>query len=148
MLASNSTATPRDFFDIVLPRYLRRIYSLNKQLPAPERKQLSLVDCGGDQLSISFRTSPSGSFTTRHSLSNTIVWPCSGSAAGHARSGWLGSPVRAKFDQAIAIFFAIACASGVLPVPCSQRLVLSKQKASSAVCHAPAPSSMGDCQLK
>src|SRR5947199_3573884 len=33
---------------------------------------------------------------------------------------------------------ARAWASGVLPVPCSQRLVLSKQNASSAVCQAPA----------
>ena len=62
--------------------------------------------------------------------------------------GWLGLPVRAKFAQAVATFFARACASSVWPVPCAQRRVLSKQKASSAVCHAPASSSIGDCQVK
>ena len=33
-------------------------------------------------------------------------------------------------------------------VPWAQRAVLSKQKASSAVCQAPASSSIGDCQVK
>ena len=55
---------------------------------------------------------------------------------------------QAVVAQAVAMVFASACAWGVLPVPCSQRLVLSKQKASSAVCQAPhMPSSCGDCQV-
>jgi hypothetical protein len=37
-----------------------------------------------------------------------------------------------------AVFLASFCASPVLPAPCSQRLVLSKHNASSAVCQAPA----------
>src|SRR5208337_4599611 len=77
-----------------------------------------------------------------------MVWQRFGSAGSQVNPGWLGFPVLAKLAQAVAIFFANACASGVLPVPCSQRLVLSKQKASSAVCHAPASSSMGDCHVK
>ena len=56
--------------------------------------------------------------------------------------------LRAKLAQAVATFLASACASGPLPVPCAQRAVLSKQNASSAVCHAPASSSIGDCQVK
>ena len=71
-----------------------------------------------------------------------------GSERRPRKPGWLGLPVRAKLAQAVAIFFASACASGPLPVPCAQRLVLSKQKASSAVCQAPASSSIGDCQVK
>src|SRR5690242_19770210 len=77
-----------------------------------------------------------------------MVWQCVGSLAVQVRPGWLGLPVRAKFTHAVAILFASACASGVLPVPCSQRFVLSKQNASSAVCHAPASSSIGDCHVK
>src|SRR5665213_2869786 len=84
----------------------------------------------------------------RHSLSHTMVWLRSGSDGVHVSPGWLGLPVRAKLAHAFAIFLASACVSGVLPVPCSQRLVLSKQKASSEVCHAPASSSMGDCHVK
>ncbi len=84
----------------------------------------------------------------RQSLSKTMVghWP--GSNGVHSRPSWLGFPVPAKVAQAPAIFLARACASGVLPVPWSQRFVLSKQKASSAVCQAPASSSIGDCQVK
>ena len=85
----------------------------------------------------------------RQSLSKTMVWQRVGSLGVHFRPGWLGLPVRAKLAHAVLIFFASAWASGVFPVPCSHRFVLSKQKASSAVCHAPAtPSSMGDCQVK
>ena len=48
-----------------------------------------------------------------------------------------------------AIFFASACASGVLPVPCLQRLVLSTPNWRSAVCHAPGrPSRIGVCHVK
>src|SRR5512146_1334234 len=93
------------------------------------------------------RASPSGSLIIRHTLSQTIVLLVSGSAGSHFKPGMLGFPVAAKAAQAEAIFFANACASGVLPVPCSQRLVLSKQNASSAVCHAPESSSMGDCHV-
>jgi len=60
-----------------------------------------------------------------------------GSNGVQVRPLWLGLPVRAKLAHAVAIFLASACAFGVLPVPCMQRLVLSKQKASSAVCQAP-----------
>src|SRR5512136_784663 len=84
----------------------------------------------------------------RQTLSNIIVCPRTGSNGVQVNPGWLGLPVRAKLAQAVAIFFASACASGPLPVPCSQRFVLSKQKASSAVCHAPASSSIGDCHVK
>src|SRR5512136_2704454 len=84
----------------------------------------------------------------RHASAKTIVWHRAGSNGVHGRPGWLGLPVRAKLAQAVAIFVARACAFGPLPVPCAQRAVLSKQKASSAVCHAPAASSIGDCQVK
>ena len=85
----------------------------------------------------------------RHSLSQTMVWLRSGSVGIHVNPGWLGFPVRAKFAHAVAIFLASACASSVLPVPCSHRFVLSKQNCSSAVCHAPAsPPSIGDCHEK
>ena len=84
----------------------------------------------------------------RHAVSKTIVGHRSGLNGVQGKPGWLGLPVRAKFAQAVAIFFASACASGPLPVPCAQRFVLSKQKASSAVCHAPASSSIGDCHVK
>ena len=63
-----------------------------------------------------------------------MVWQRVVSLAAHVRPGWLGLPVRAKLTQAVLIILANACASGVLPVACSQRLVLSKQKASSDVC--------------
>ena len=85
----------------------------------------------------------------RHALSQTMVLLLSGPVGVQVKPGWLGLPVAAKFAQAVAIFFASACASGVLPVPCSQRLVLSKQNWSSAVCHAPGtPSRIGVCQVK
>src|SRR5512140_2461955 len=84
----------------------------------------------------------------RQTSSKIIVGQRAGSNGAHGRPGWLGFPVRAKLAHAVAIFFASACASGPLPVPCAQRAVLSKQKASSAVCHAPASSSIGDCQEK
>src|SRR5581483_7624432 len=84
----------------------------------------------------------------RQSLSKIMVWQRVGSLGVHFRPGWLGSPVLAKFAHAVLIFLASAWASGVLPVPCSHRLVLSKQKASSAVCHAPpTPSSVGACRV-
>jgi hypothetical protein len=73
------------------------------------------------------RASPSGSSTMRHSLSQTIVLLVSGSVGSHFKPGTLGLPVAANAAHDEAIFFASACASGVLPVPCSQRLVLSKQ---------------------
>ncbi len=44
----------------------------------------------------------------RHWLSNTIVWHRAGSLGVHANPGWLGLPVRAKFTQAVLIFFASA----------------------------------------
>src|SRR5262249_3559846 len=87
-------------------------------------------------ISTILRSSPSGSSTIRQRLPKTIVWQRVGSLGVHVNPGWLGLPVRAKLTQAVAIFLASACASGVLPVPCSQRFVLSKQNASSAVCHA------------
>ena len=74
-----------------------------------------------------FRASASGSSTIRHWLSKIIVLFFSGSDGAHFNSGLLGSPVAANFAHADAIFFASACASGVFPVPCSQRFVLSKQ---------------------
>ena len=83
------------------------------------------------------------------SLSQTMVLLVSGSVGSQVSPGWLGLPVRAKFAQALAIFFASACASGVFPVPCSQRRVLSKQNWRSEVCHAPGnPSRIGVCQVK
>src|SRR5436190_24246579 len=88
------------------------------------------------QLSKTLRSSPAGSPTMRQRLSKTIVWQRAGSLGVQANPGWLGLPVRAKFTQAVLIFFGSACASGVWPVPFSQRFVLSKQKASSAVCQA------------
>src|ERR1039457_6489624 len=100
------------------------------------------------QLNRILRISPSGSSTMRDSSSKIMVLQLSGSVGAHVNPGWLGFPVRAKLAHAVAIFFASACASGVLPVPCSHRLVLSKQNASSAVCHAPASSSIGDCHVK
>src|SRR5512143_745732 len=84
----------------------------------------------------------------RQTSSKTIVGHRTGSNGAQGRPGWLGLPVRAKLAQAVAIFLASACACGPLPVPCAQRAVLSKQNASSAVCQAPASSSIGDCQLK
>ena len=102
-----------------------------------------------DQLWSILRTSPSGSSAMRHWLSQTMVWLRSGSDGVQTRPGWLGFPVLAKFDHAVAIFLASVCASGVLPVPCLQRTVLSKQNCSSDVCRAPGtPSRMGVCQLK
>jgi hypothetical protein len=94
------------------------------------------------------RTSPSGSSTIRQWWSEIIVWQRTGSLGVQARPGWLGFPVRAKFAQAVAIFFASSCASEVFPVLCSQRLALSKADASSAVCQAPTSSSIGDCRVK
>jgi len=63
----------------------------------------------------------------RHWFSQTIVLLVSGSVASQINPGTLGFPVAENTAQDEAIFFANACASGVLPVPCSQRLVLSKQ---------------------
>src|SRR6476661_10668654 len=95
------------------------------------------------------RASPSGSLVMRHSLSQIIVLLVSGSVGSQFNPGRLGFPVAAKAAHDDAIFFARACASGVLPVPCSQRLVLSKQNWRSAVCHAPGtPSRIGVCQVK
>src|SRR5215469_13342621 len=95
------------------------------------------------------RACPSGSFTMRQSLSQTIVLFASGSVGCQFKVGIDGLPVAANAAHDEAIFFASACASGVLPVPCSHRLVLSKQNWSSAVCHAPGrPSRMGVCQVK
>src|SRR5690349_2155456 len=74
-----------------------------------------------------FRASPSGSFTIRHSLSQTIVLFVSGSLGAQFNPEMLGFPVAANAAHADAILFASACASTVLPVPCSQRFVLSKQ---------------------
>src|SRR6476659_5323271 len=95
------------------------------------------------------RASPSGSSSMRHSLSQLIVLLVSGSVGSHFKPGTLGVPVAANVAHDEAIFFASACASGVLPVPCSQRFVLSQQNWSSAVCHAPgAPSKIGVCHVK
>ena len=55
--------------------------------------------------------------------------------------------MRAKLAQAVAIFPS-AWACGPLPVPWAPRAVLSKQNASSAVCHAPASSIIGEGQVK
>src|SRR5436853_1118237 len=85
------------------------------------------------QLKMILRAAPSGSFTIRQSLSQIMVLFVSGSVGSQAMPGMLGLPVAAKAAQEEAIFFASACASGVLPVPCSQRFVLSKQNCSSAV---------------
>ena len=63
----------------------------------------------------------------RHSLSQIIVRLVFGSVGCQVSSGKLGLPVAANAAHDDAIFFANACASGVLPVPCSQRFVLSKQ---------------------
>jgi hypothetical protein len=63
----------------------------------------------------------------RHSLSQIIILFVSGSVGNYFKPGMLWSPVAANAAQNAAIFFASACASGVLPVPCSHRLVLSKQ---------------------
>ena len=73
------------------------------------------------------RASPSGSSTMRHSLSQIIVLLVSGSVGSHFKPGRLGFPVAVNAAHEEAMFFASACASSVLPVPCSQRLVLSKQ---------------------
>jgi hypothetical protein len=73
------------------------------------------------------RASPSGSSTIRHRLSQIIVRLVSVSVGLQVKPGKLGFPVEAKAAQDDAIFLAKACASGVLPVPCSHRLVLSKQ---------------------
>src|SRR6185295_15413505 len=102
-----------------------------------------------DQAKMILRASASGSFAIRHWSSQIIVLLVSGSVASHFRPATLGFPVAANAAHDDAIFFASACASGVLPVPCSQRLVLSKQNWSSAVCHAPGtPSSIGVCHVK
>src|SRR6185437_11371155 len=95
------------------------------------------------------RASARGSFSIRISLSQIIVLLLSGSVGSQDNPGRLGSPDAANVAHDAAIFLANACASGVLPVPCSQRLVLSKQNWSSAVCQAPgSPSRMGVCQVK
>src|SRR3954464_6996629 len=90
-----------------------------------------------DQLKITLRASPSGSFTIRQLLSQSMVLFVSGSDGSQAMPGTLGLPLAAKAAQEAAIFFASIWASGVSPVPCSQRFVLSKQNCSSAVCQAP-----------
>ena len=103
----------------------------------------------GSQTTMILRALPSGSLTMRHSLSKIIVWLLSGSVGCQLTSETDGLPVAAKAAHEEAILRARACASGVLPVPCSQRLVLSKQNCSSAVCHAPGrPSKSGVCQVK
>ena len=79
------------------------------------------------QAKIILRASPSGSSAIRHSLSQIIVLFVSGSVGTHFRSGKLGFPVVANAAHDDPIFFASACASGVFPVPCSHRFVLSKQ---------------------
>ena len=73
------------------------------------------------------RASASGSSAMRQSLSQIIVRLVSGSVGAQFNPGMLGFPVAANAAHDAAIFFASACASGVLPVPCSQRFVLSKQ---------------------
>jgi len=67
------------------------------------------------------RAFASGSSAILRSLSQIIVLLVSGSVGFQVRQGMLGSPVAAKEAQDAAIFFASTCASGVLPVPCSQR---------------------------
>src|ERR1039458_7553066 len=51
----------------------------------------------------------------RQWLSHTIVWQRVASLGVQVSPGWLRLPVRAKFAQAVAIFLASVCASGVLP---------------------------------
>src|SRR6185437_5641716 len=89
--------------------------------------QKILLPAPNHQLNMILRASSSGSFAMWHSLSQTIVLFDSGSVPSHFRPGTLGLTVAANAAQDEAIFFASACASGVLPVPCSQRFVLSKQ---------------------
>ena len=97
----------------------RRFVSASPQAPQQIARQ--------DQVNMIVRAFASGSSAIRHSLSQTIVLLVSGSVGCHFRPGMLGSPFAAKESQEAAIFFANTCASGVLPVPCSQRFVLSKQ---------------------
>jgi hypothetical protein len=80
------------------------------------------------QVKMILRASPTGSFTMRHSLSQIIVLFVSGSVGDHCKPGIVGFSVAANAAQDAAIFFASACASGVFPVPCSHRLVLSIAK--------------------
>ena len=65
-----------------------------------------------DQLKMILRASPSGSFTIRQSLSQSMVLFVSGSDGSQGRPGMLGLPFAAKAAQEEAIFFASACASG------------------------------------
>src|SRR5689334_19608024 len=101
----------------------------------PKNRMSKLIS--NDQLKMILRASPCGSFTIRQSLSQSMVLFVSGSDGSQGMPGMLGLPVAAKAAHDEAIFFARIWASGVLPVPCSQRFVLSKQNCSSAVCQAP-----------
>ena len=80
-----------------------------------------------DQARMMLRASFSGSSAIRDSLSQIIVLFDSGSVDAQVKPGILGLPVAANAAHDDAIFFASACASRVFPVPCSHRLVLSKQ---------------------
>ena len=63
------------------------------------------------------RSSPYGSLTARHSVSNTIVERLVLSNPGQsARPGWLGFPVRAKDTHASAMFLASGYRSAPRPV--------------------------------
>ena len=64
--------------------------------------------CLNDQVKMILRTSPSGSFTRRQSLSQIIVRLVSGSVGCQVKPGTLGFPVAAKAAQDDAIFFANA----------------------------------------
>ena len=74
----------------------------------------------------------------RQSLSKTMVWQRVESVGVQFRPGWLGLPVRAKLAHAVAIFFASAWASGVLPGALFAAFGVIEAEGSSAVCHAPA----------
>ena len=65
----------------------------------------------GRQDNKSLRAPLSGSSIMLHLLSNTIVDSRAGSNASHFNPRWLGSPVRAKFAQAVAMVRASFCAS-------------------------------------
>ena len=92
------------------------------------------------------RASPSGSSTIRHLLSKTIVAHFAIERRPR-QSALVGIPRARESGPRRCHLFRRACAF-VSPSSAGNASKLSKQNANSAVCHAPASPSIGDCHVK
>ena len=102
------------------------------------------------RLASSARSSSRKPFTTRDSVSNTIVARLSGCQAGQGRSEVAGLPVRAKASQALLIRSATRCGSGPLPTMEADFLTLSNTRAISSecgLCHFPPSTGPDDTDI-